>query len=142
MDAGPDGTYIVEPVFDLQLQMLIHVLVEQSDENRIPVTLNIPGTIIYGHMVSGSAWRTRWVERVGAMGGDGKDHLSFFPSQLRSALDEVVPESGTDADKPMPRFIHLLDATMVTGAMNTTVEVPLWRGRLADVSGWSIGVPD
>ncbi|MFE6474589.1 hypothetical protein [Streptomyces rochei] len=132
---------VVEPLLDLHLQMLIK-FVEQSDANRVPVTLNVPGTVIFGQLASPSAWSTRWVERIGAMVGDGKEHLSFLPDQTRQAVDELMKEQGGEEPRILPRWVHLLDARMVTGAMNTMVDVPLWRGRLADVSGWSIGVPD
>ena len=135
------GPHIVEPLLDLQLQMLIRVMVEESDDNRIPITLNVPGALVYGYLVSSSAWRTRWVETVGAMRGKGKEHLSFFPDQIFNAIDTVLAENGEEDTDHMPRWVHLVDVRMVTGAMNTIADLPLWRGRLADVAGWSIGLP-
>ncbi|MGW7630555.1 hypothetical protein ACWGKO_16695 [Streptomyces griseoincarnatus] len=133
--------HVVEPLIDLHLQMLVQ-LAEESEDNRFPITINVPGTIISGYLVASAAWRTRWVERIGAMSGEGKELLSFFPDQVRAAVDEILEEQG-ESRKDLPvRWMHLLDVRMVTGAANTTVYVPLWRGRLADISGWTFGLPD
>lgn len=142
MGQEQSGPHLVEPVLDLQLQMLIQLLVEQSDENRVPITLNVPGALVCGYLVSASAWRTRWVERIGSMTGPGAEHLSFFPDRILNAVDEVLKEEGEERPDMLPRWIHLLDVRIVTGAMNTVADVPLWRGRLADVAGWSIGLPE
>jgi hypothetical protein len=139
MSEGHGAPQIVEPVLDLQLRLLIRV-VEQSEDNRVPITLNVAGAVVHGYLASAAAWRTRWVECVGAMAGPGKENLSFFPHQVLEVVDEV--ESGQERVERLPRWLHLLDVRMVTGSVNTLVDLPLWRGRLADVAGWSLGVPE
>jgi hypothetical protein len=136
--------YVVERLMDMNLRVLAR-LAEESDNNRLPITLNIPGTVLYGYLVSPSAWRTRWVERIGAMQaeGNGIGDLTFLPDSVRSVVGQVLKEEGIEVPEPgLPRWLHMVDVRMVTGAMNTLVDVPLWRGRVEDVAGWSFGLPD
>ena len=75
--ADQTAPYVVERLMDMNLRVLAR-LAEESDGNLLPVTLNIPGTVLYGYLVSGSAWRTRWVARSTLPGSPGWRDSSFW----------------------------------------------------------------
>ena len=51
-----------------------------------------------------------------------------------------MDKQGGPGPQRLPQWIHLRDATGVVGGGGAAV-MPLWRGRLTDVSGWSLGKP-
>ncbi|WP_406733216.1 hypothetical protein [Streptomyces sp. NBC_01794] len=73
---------------------------------------------------------------VRQLGGRGAQLLAEFPETVDRSLDEVI---GEEAPEHLPRWIHLRDATPAGAEGPFTV--PAWRGRLADVSGWSLTRP-
>ncbi|MFS8197950.1 hypothetical protein ACLVWQ_04605 [Streptomyces sp. CWNU-52B] len=128
---------VTEPVPDLQLQMLVR-LVGQDPHAALPVTFVIGGGLLYGDLISHKAWTTDWARSLRGVDGAGAQLLERFPEQV----DEVVSDKqGRQAPQRLPQWIHLRDATSVVGPGDPVV-MPLWRGRLTDVSGWSLGKPD
>ncbi|WP_328315988.1 hypothetical protein [Streptomyces sp. NBC_00388] len=127
---------VTEPVPDLQLQLLVRLLGEQL-RATLPVTLNIPGGVLYGELIAHEAWKADWAKSLRELGGSGADVMAGFPETVDQALSEL---HGDEGPHQLPRWIHLRDATLVAGGLNS-VALPLWRGRLADVSGWSLGRP-
>ncbi|MFD0427912.1 hypothetical protein ACFQ60_05945 [Streptomyces zhihengii] len=63
------------------------------------------------------------------------------PGPYPRLIDEVVEgrRDEREAD-PLPRWVHLRNATFLTGATAQTMHYELWRGRLADVVGWSLSI--
>jgi hypothetical protein len=127
---------VTEPVPDLQLQMLVR-LVEQEPEARLPVTLIIAGGLLSGDLIAHEAWKSDWARSLRDADGPGAKLLERFPEQV----DQVVAEKQGHIAQRLPQWIHLSDAVTVTGA-GKQVLMPLWRGRLTDVSGWSLGKPE
>lgn len=128
---------LTESVPDLQLQMLVR-LVGQDPQAALPVTLVIGGGLLYGDLISHKAWKTDWAHSLRGVDGAGAQLLERFPEQVDQAVAE---KQGRPAPQRLPQWIHLRDATSVVGPGGPVV-MPLWRGRLADVSGWSLGKPD
>ncbi len=130
---------MVEPLLDLELRMLIN-LVNKDEENRshFGVSLNIPGGVIYGQVISRSAYALEWEAALSGLPGAGAESLASLPRLINQVLDEQLAEYDTD---PLPRWVHLRDATFLTGAPNQTMHYGLWRGRLADIVGWSLSIP-
>ncbi|MBM9623646.1 hypothetical protein [Streptomyces zhihengii] len=141
--AGSEGTPrfpgVVEPLMDMELRMLVR-LVDQDEENRshFGVSLNIPGGVIYGQVVSRDAYAREWESSLRGLPGAGAEGLARIPR----LIDEVVEgrRDEREAD-PLPRWVHLRNATFLTGATAQTMHYELWRGRLADVVGWSLSIP-
>ncbi|MEU9893863.1 hypothetical protein ACIBCS_20745 [Streptomyces phaeochromogenes] len=132
----PSAPVVTEPVPDVQLQMLVR-LIGLDTEVALPITLVVGGGFLHGDLISHEAWAAGWASTLRGVDGPGARLLERFPEQVDQA---VVDKQGNQGPQRLPRWIHLRDATGVTGT-NGTVAMPLWRGRLADVSGWSLGKP-
>ncbi|WP_328540186.1 hypothetical protein [Streptomyces sp. NBC_00344] len=132
-DATPTVT---EPVPDLQLQLLVRLLGEEI-RSSLPVTLNVPGGVLYGELIDQEAWKADWAKSLRRLDTSGAEMMAGFPEMV----DQVMGELRGDEGQQLPRWIHLRNATLVAGAVNS-VTLPLWRGRLADVSGWALGRPE
>ncbi|QGV82325.1 hypothetical protein [Streptomyces ficellus] len=133
----PAAPAVTGPVPDVQLQMLVR-LVGQDPQAALPLTLVIGGGLLYGDLISHEAWTTDWARRLRGVDGPGAQLLERFPEQV----DQVVAdERGHLAGQGLPQWLHLRDATSVA-ATGRAVVMPLWRGRLGDVSGWSLGKPE
>ncbi|MFF3711897.1 hypothetical protein [Streptomyces phaeochromogenes] len=140
-DGDPDKEYpdVVEPVLDLDLRMLLMMLAEDRENNsHVGISLNIPGGIIYGHAISREAYLEEWEENVRHAEGAGAELIAQLPRMVANALDEALGDRDLD---PLPRWIHLREATFLTGAPVQTMHFNLWRGRIADISGWSLSLP-
>ncbi|MFI6334031.1 hypothetical protein [Streptomyces sp. NPDC050535] len=133
----PAAPVVTEPVPDLQLQMLVR-LVGEDPQAALPLTLVVGGAFLSGHLISHEAWTAEWARSLHGVDDPGAELLARFPEQV----DEVV---AAKQDHPVPRrlpqWIHLRDATGFAGT-GGNVLMPLWRGRLTDVSGWSLGKSD
>lgn len=130
---------VVEPLMDAELRMLVR-LVDQDEENRshFGVSLNIPGGVIYGQVISREAYAREWEASLRDLPGAGAEALARIPRLIDEVLDEQRDDREAD---PLPRWVHLRDATFLTGATAQTMRYELWRGRLADVVGWSLSIP-
>ncbi|MEV8604993.1 hypothetical protein AB0465_34540 [Streptomyces griseoviridis] len=132
----PAAPVVTEPAPDLQLQMLVR-LIAQDDTAALPLTLLLPGGLLHGELISHEAWKADWARGLREVGGSGAHLLERFPEQVDQ---EVAARQGRQAPQRLPQWVHLRNATSVTAAGDPVV-MPLWRGRLADVSGWSLGTP-
>ncbi len=130
---------VVEPPLDPELRLLIS-LVNGDGENRshFGVSLNIPGGVIYGQVISRDAYAQEWEAALRDLPGAGAESLARLPKLINQVLEKQHEEQETD---PLPRWVHLRDATFLTGAPNQTMHYGLWRGRLADIVGWSLSIP-
>ncbi|MFF8278868.1 hypothetical protein ACF05T_22555 [Streptomyces lateritius] len=127
----------VEPLLDIQLQLLIRLL-EAEPRSSLPITLTMPGGVVCGDLITQEAWKAEWAHSVRRLGGKGAQLLAGFPESVDQSLEEA---SGGQMPEQLPRWVHLRDATLST-AVKGAFTVPVWRGRLADVSGWSLAKPE
>ncbi|MDP5312803.1 hypothetical protein [Streptomyces poriferorum] len=134
----PDSTaVVVEPVPDLQLQLLIQLL-DKEMRSGLPLTLTLPAGVLHGDVIGHEAWKAEWARSLRQVEGEGANLIAEFPE----TVDQGINELRSDEDqRQLPRWIHLRDATLVLGG-STPIGLPLWRGRLADVSGWALGRPE
>ncbi|TXS37332.1 hypothetical protein [Streptomyces sp. OR43] len=134
----PDSTpVVVEPVPDLQLQLLIQLL-DREMRSGLPLTLTLPAGVLHGDVIGHEAWKAEWARSLRQVEGEGANLIAEFPE----TVDQGINELRSDEDvRQLPRWIHLRDATLVLGG-SAPIGLPLWRGRLADVSGWALGRPE
>lgn len=136
----------VEPLLDIELQMLVNLVEkDQEDRSHFGVSLNIPGGVIYGNVISRHAYAQVWESELRGLPGAGAESLARLPRLIDEVLQEeraaaASPSAGGGTD-PLPRWVHLRDAHFLTGSSNQTMHYALWRGRLADVVGWSLSIP-
>lgn len=126
---------ITEPVPDLQLQLLIQLL-DRELRSSLPLTLTIAGGVLHGDLIGHEEWKAEWARSLRQVEGEGANLLAEFPE----TVDQGLSEFGVEEDPGLPRWIHLRDVTLSVGGVSPVL-LPLWRGRLADVSGWALGRP-
>ncbi|MEV6807902.1 hypothetical protein [Streptomyces sp. NPDC051132] len=122
-------------VADAQLDILLQLVVSQP-EASVAVCLTMPGGIIAGHLVSPVAWADRWEEVVSE--ATARQERSEVVAQLPHTVQDALRQMGGDPGGRQS-FIHLVDVTFLSAP--TTPTAPLWRGRVSDISGWSLGAP-
>ncbi|MEU0136845.1 hypothetical protein ABZ172_22885 [Streptomyces sp. NPDC006296] len=127
---------VTEPVPDLQLQLLIQLL-DREQRSSLPVTLSVSGGVLHGDLIGHEAWKADWARSLRQVEGEGAHLIAEFPETVDQGIRELTGEDGVSH---LPRWIHLRDATLVFGGAGS-LRLPLWRGRLADVSGWALGRP-
>lgn len=130
-DVKPAAT---EPVLDIHLQMLVQLL-GQELRSALPVILNVPGGVLSGDLISHEAWKAAWAQDLRKIAGEGARTMAIFPETVDQGVEEARGGAGPEG---LPRWIHLRNATILTGS-SAPVSLALWRARLADVSGWTLG---
>jgi hypothetical protein len=115
------------------------------------LVLTLPGLVVEGTLIGA---HTHFHELASVVQGDDpegtlrsdlagrfrqreKEYADWGAGSKLGDLDPDGPE--TDDLKPMPEttHLHLRDARLVSAASERVL--PLWRGRIADVVGWSLG---
>lgn len=132
-----------DPRIDAHLQTIVS-MVEKSVtvEDReikhgfeLGITLHVSGVVVTGVLVS----HLRWAQVFGEKLGDGP-----MEDGWRNGLGLDDPQTVVDATRalePWERLsIHLIEAQTLVGERMIPSSNPVpWRGRLAAVSGWSLG---
>ncbi|MFI6862384.1 hypothetical protein ACIBKZ_21255 [Streptomyces sp. NPDC050421] len=104
----------------------------------LPLTLTVPAGVLHGDVIGHEAWKAEWARSLRQVEGEGANLIAEFPETVDQGINEM--RSAEDLSQ-LPRWIHLRDATLVLGG-SAPIGLPLWRGRLADVSGWALGRPE
>ena len=115
---------------------LLQVLVSVANTTGVSmgVTVTVPGAVVSGLLVGHQIWVEKLTEAMTAAGETGEAMGRAFRENL---LLEPEPDEAGEDEKPLPLFVHLTEAHIMSGdSMHGPV---LWRGRLSDVSGWSLG---
>ncbi|MEI7029518.1 hypothetical protein [Streptomyces pratensis] len=135
---APSAAMITEPLPDLQLQLLIQLL-DEDPRSSLPLTLTHPGGLLHGDAIGHEQWKAEWARSLRQVEGEGADLIAEFPETVDQGVRELHAHEDARTAR-LPRWIHLRDVTLVVGSM-AAVSLPLWRGRLSDVSGWALGRP-
>lgn len=138
------------PRSDDYLRGLVHAINISTDveEPEQAITLCVKGVIVTGTIIP----EYQWFAEVGQMLGSSlepallemsaelredrdnlrkaRDALAELPEEFRSAIDSTE----------MTAYIHLKEARIVSGSSFVHKDGTYWRGRLDEVSGWSVGV--
>lgn len=95
---------------------------------EVPVTLFIPSGAVTGRIISGPKYVEMLRELLGL-------------DAVADGFEAVTQNDEADtAEDEGPHFIHLRDAALVAGNSFVPEEGGLlWRGKLSDVAGFSIG---
>lgn len=120
---------------DWFLQQLVGIV--NSSNISVGITLCVDGGVISGQLISVQKYYAKF----------GELFASGFPSggeELREVYAKYGENLSPDQMKnqPPPQFINLEDAHYVTPSGQTPTSNSgglLWRGRIAAVSGWSLG---
>ena len=116
------------------------------------VVLTLAGQLVSGTLISAHAHAE---EVAGLVQGEDPDETfrgalagrfraraaelrDFGAGSTLGTLDPGGPETADLEPMPQVAYIHLRDVTVLAGSGRPT-RLGLWRGRLADVVGWSLG---
>ena len=116
------------------------------------LVLVLPGLVVSGTLISAKA---HFDELAGVLQGEDPEGTlrATLAARFRlrgerlaewgagSQLGDLDPEEPDAQDLPPmpdPGYVHLRNATVVTWPPSGQV-LPLWRGRLPDVVGWTVG---
>lgn len=107
-------------------------------KGSIGLTVVCDGVVISGIAISGSEWDRRIVESLSASHSGLGSAFAELADDMRARRKEVI-EARIQDERPLPpfRYIHMRNARVNTGIL--AQEMPLWRGELSKVSGWTIG---
>lgn len=129
---------IPDPVRDVYLMSIVEMLdSDESNRSALSVTLQVGGVMVAGELIGHGRWRNELKAWLATIGGDA-DAIS----RLVGVVEEELAAQGPFRAS----HLHLRDAKFITNYTSSMQgiapfgpERPLWRTRIADVQGWSLG---
>jgi hypothetical protein len=150
---------VVIPRIDQSLAYFVEkVNQDESADAGVHLTLTCSGVVLSGHLIGTRAYfdGLRELAEQRAVGGSPEilAPLQVWGRQAHQAMrdrlrrrDEAVrrlPEgerlSNEQLDEYSPNYIHLQQVTVRDGTGQ--FQLPLWRGRLSEVTGWTLSPTD
>ncbi|MDR6912930.1 hypothetical protein J2W54_004943 [Rhodococcus fascians] len=131
-----EETPIPPPEQDFMLAGLVE-LINRSTGTELGVTLHVRGTVLSGLMISGESYLDKQ-KVVLTEAGEGPAALAQYFDIFSSVYSQNQEDDKPFLSPPLPAYVHLRSASVIENG-TTQVTFPLWRGRLSEVSGWSIG---
>ncbi len=118
---------------------LAHGGSDQHTEGLVGLTVTSNGAVVSGLAISRSAWIAGVAEQYQNSGvGEAGTVLA---ETFKSFHDGVVNEADRRRKAELPtaarKFLHMKDARISTGS--TSIQLPYWRGSLADITSWAMG---
>jgi len=129
------------PVDDVYLDALLEFLDgAETRGSSLTVTLLVGGTLVCGDLIGHDQWQDELQALLRGAGGNG---------ELLGKLFKRVDEQGGPRPEGVPlNFVHLRNVLIITNYRGTLqgpepqgIEHPVWRGRLSEVQGWTLGRP-
>lgn len=140
----PDG-YTHEDVQpkDIYLQTILGFYTGSNDqgEGAIGMTLQLNGSIVSGIAISRKTWMDATIKSLTTAAGT---EMGEAVSSVFDLINDKYIErhdKRDQADLPLRRreFVHMKDVRVTVCGANDSYGLPLWRGSLDDVTGWSLG---
>jgi hypothetical protein len=127
--------------FDISADPVLLRLVDlangSGDDFEFGITLNVQGSLVTGIMIGANTWLDAFAAEYRAGSTTAEEGRPTLADSLRDGFR--LRES--DYARGPAGHIHLKDAQMVTGdRLGPADRKVLWRGRMAAVSGWCMGV--
>jgi hypothetical protein len=117
---------------------LAHLALWANSGMEFGLTLTIGGSIITGTTISGREYLERMRLAFSSF-LDGAEQQTVDGS-FQNFSERAYSRRG----RSLPSFIHLRDAHHIVSGQNGVMRIPtegmLWRGRLAAIGGFSLGV--
>ncbi|OZD38794.1 MULTISPECIES: hypothetical protein [Nocardiaceae] len=123
---------------DWALVSLVRV-VDRVQGFEMGVTLHVSGTVVSGLLISGATYFSLLAKKVAQGAAAAED------KRARKALADLFIDIGgtysdvADAGEPSISYLHLRGASVFAPGASYALPETLWRGRLSQVSGWSLG---
>ncbi|WHY93738.1 gas vesicle accessory protein GvpU [Neobacillus cucumis] len=125
---------------DVFLQSLVFLANNPETKLEMGITLNLAGSIVSGTLIGDSTYFELIKEKMNSSLNERES--SFMTSVINRLTDEINKNEEDSEDSGLiSNFIHLKDAKFYTpGNNNPLITVgALWRGKLADVVGFTFG---
>jgi hypothetical protein len=121
---------------DAQLMAMVS-FVETDPGNSAGITISHNGSVVSGNLVSRETWLIRVRELMSTASGTGADAVAELMEVVAESSDKRLAQLIAEGQTPpLDYFFHLVDVTIVSSGLH---KVPVWRGQLSHVSGWSFG---
>lgn len=141
-DADPDSytrdeitpkDWYLETVLDFS-----HGFNDEHMDGIVGLTVIAGGAVVSGISISRAAWIAGMVDLYTQANVNTAPHIEKLFNFAHDTVAERA-KSREEADLPTRArgFLHMKDARIGVG--DTYTQVPLWRGALADITGWSLG---
>lgn len=147
------------PRVDAVLEMCLNLVSDETGTGSIGLTITIGGVVVSGLAITEQEYFRLLGDQLGQafariageqLGTTMRDQLTEFGrrayeerQKAKAQLDELastLPEGeklpAEQVEATRRRYIHFKDARIFNG---NHIHLPLWRGRLADVTGWAGG---
>ena len=132
-----------ERVFERRADWHLQMLVEDANDFgvEVPITLFVAGAVVTGVLTSGKTYFDAFADRFAAgWPEEGRDEIRASMATPGAVYPRLEPGDKSPRKQPA-QYIHLRDAQLVTpnGNLPAGGDGMLWRGRLAQVGGYSLG---
>ncbi|MFL9590437.1 gas vesicle accessory protein GvpU [Aeromonas schubertii] len=133
-DRYPVAQLTMSDDIDSDLAMLVNI-VNASSGASIGITLNVNGSLITGHLISGKEYYDYLAAEL------GKQSENVFAMALSDGMNRLSEVYGNNNRLAEMRtaFIHLKNARQVMGKEFIPNNGAYWRVKLCDVSGYTLG---
>ncbi|MCI2240167.1 hypothetical protein MO973_35505 [Paenibacillus sp. TRM 82003] len=123
----------VQEILDIGGDAVLERLAAMADHGMVlDITLFAGGQVVSGTLIGRDRWLQQFVERA-ARGGGGGRQVGEDVQRLFRAVDR----QRTAGEPVHHDFLHLAGA-QIDGTQRIA-EGLLWRGRISEVAGWSLG---
>lgn len=117
----------------------VHGFNDEHPGGIVGLTVTSNGVVVSGLAISRAEWMAGIVNQYKEAGAD--ETAIYIEKVFNQAHDMVIERAKERDDADLPSrargFLHMKDVRLGTGDVWT--QVPLWRGALADITGWSLG---
>ncbi|MGF6821168.1 hypothetical protein M2317_000054 [Microbacterium sp. ZKA21] len=124
---------------DWMLEALARIYGGADGKSSLGLTIQSNGATISGMMITTEAFLTILGAQFKTAGTDALEPLLKRWAEDMAEFDatnEKLAEQGKNV--PARQYIHMRDVRVFSGS--ATIELAIWRGTLADVTGWSLGI--
>lgn len=132
--------------FDPELAHLVR-FINALESVELGVTLHVGGSVVSGMLISITQFYrllTKQLADAGRTQARPEDRdtaaafVDLFQPPFNAAQKELEEARKSQVPPPSPRHVHLRYAQTYTSP-EQTLTMTLWRGRLTEVDGWSVG---
>lgn len=119
---------------------LVSTFVNAEEGVGLPITLSINGMLVSGTIISAKTYFSEMSKTLANM--IYRDEQTPAKAEFEQSIADMP--INPDGELPLAgelNFIHLRDAKFLAASgesMNVTSSV-MWRGRIGNVAGWSLG---
>lgn len=119
------------------LLVVLVELVNRHEKRSLSATLTVGGSVVSGMMIGVTEYYDRLADAWQEMIPGGEEVAKVYRSLSADASEKI---NNDDLRPDEPSFVHMKDAQYLspTGLV-PTAPMLLWRGRIANVDGFSLG---